>query len=114
MSGTRKFVELVGEIENRAHEIAVSVINDGTDALGIEVYDKDGNDLSEDEKWLDNFLQRLYNYVHSISCDNIVERDFWAIETGRAQILLNLKNILGVEIDKWEERILKWLAELFS
>lgn len=92
------------------HEKAVSLINDGTDALGIPIYDDDGRDLSEDDKWVDNFLNRLYNYVHG---SEPPERDWWAIEAGKAQMLLKLANILGVKIDPREKRLVEWLANLF-
>jgi len=98
-------------VERKIGELAVSVINDGADTLGIPIYDDDGRDLSEDKEWLNDFLNRLNDYIHGGA--DTSERDWWAIETGRAQMLLELNDILGIEIDKQEEKILEWLSNLF-
>ena len=98
-------------VEREMHDLAMIVINEGADTLGIEIYDDDGRDLSENEEWLNDFLNRLYDYIHGGA--DTSERDWWAIETGRAQMLLELNDILGIEIDKQEEKILEWLSNLF-
>jgi len=98
-------------VEGEIGELAVIVINVGADTLGIPIYDDDGRDLSEDEEWLNDFLNRLNDYIHGGA--DTSERDWWAIETGRAQMLLELKDTLGIEIDEQEEKILEWLSDLF-
>jgi len=103
-------MEISKIVEREMHDLAIIVINEGADALSIPIYDDDGRDLSEDEKWLNKFLHRLYDYIHGAYPP---ERDWWAIDTGRAQMLLKLKDILGIEIDEQEEKILEWLSNLF-
>ena len=97
-------------VEKEISEFVVSVINDGADALYISIYDDDGRDLSEDEEWLNCFLNRLQKYIQGTYPQ---EREWWAINTGKAEILLKLKNTLGIEIDEQEEKILEWLSNLF-
>jgi len=98
-------------VEREMGELAVTIINEGADTLGIPIYDEDGEDLSEDEEWLNDFLNKLYDYIDGGA--DTAERDWWAVQTGRAQMLLELKDILGIEIDKQEEKILEWLSNLF-
>ena len=98
-------------VEREMGELAVTVINVGADALGIEIYDEDGRDLSEDEEWLNDFLNRLGDYI--LGGADTSERDWWAIETGRAQMLLELNDILGIKLSEQEEKILEWLSDLF-
>lgn len=97
-------------VSEAIHDMAISVINSGSDTLGVEIYDDDGNDLSENEEWLNQFLDRLYNYIHGAYPP---ERDWWAIETGKAQMLLRLANILEMEIDPYEKKLIDWLTNLF-
>jgi len=98
-------------VEREMGELAVTVINEGADTLGIPIYDDDGRDLSEDEEWLSDFFIRLDDYIHGGA--DTSERDWWAVQTGRAQMLLELKDMLDIEIDKQEEKILEWLSNLF-
>ncbi|RLG32360.1 hypothetical protein DRN97_07520 [Methanosarcinales archaeon] len=104
-------MEISKIVEREMGELAVTVINVGADALGIEIYNEDGRDLSEDEEWLNDFLNRLYDYIHGGA--DTTERDWWAIDTGRAQMLLELNDILGIKISELEEKILEWLSNLF-
>ena len=104
-------MEISKIVEREMHDLATDVINEGADTLGIEIYDDDGRDLSEDEEWLNDFLNRLGDYI--LGGADTSERDWWAIETGRAQMLLELKDILGIKIDTQEEKILEWLSDLF-
>ena len=98
-------------VERKIGELAVTVINEGADTLGIEIYDDNGRDLSEDEKWLNDFLNKLYYYIDGGA--DTLERDWWAIQTGRAQMLLKLKDMLGIKLSEQEEKILEWLSDLF-
>ena len=97
-------------IEKEIHNLAITVINEGAETLDISIYDDDGRDLSEDIVWLNNFLSRLYDYIHEA---DIPERDWWAMEAGRAQILLELSDTFGIKIGRQEEKVLKWLSNLF-
>jgi len=103
--------EVVEIIKNKIHGLAITVINEGADTLDISIYDDDGRDLSEDKEWLNDFLSRLYDYIHGEA--GIPERDLWAMEAGRAQILLELSDTFGIKIGKQEGKILKWLSNLF-
>ena len=104
-------MEISKIVEREMHDLATDVINVGADMLGIEIYDDDGRDLSEDEEWLNDFLNRLGDYI--LGGADTSERDWWAIETGRAQMLLELNDILGIKLSEQEEKILVWLSNLF-
>ena len=104
-------VDILKCLETEIYDFTTGVINEGADTLGISRYNDDGQDLSEDKEWLNNFLDRLYDYVHGSG--NLSERDWWAMETGRAQMLLRIKDMFGIKVAKEVNKILEWISNLF-
>jgi len=83
-------------------ERAVMYYNDACDYLGVDC-DTPSKEL----------IAKLKDVIHSISSDNIDNRDWWAQASGEAKIILSLIERLNIYVDEDERSVLEGISNLF-